>query len=148
MITYQIEKDITITEFKALLEKSTLAERRPINEPERLAKMLEHGNLIVTARDHGQLVGIARSITDFVYCTYLSDLAVDVAYQKQGIGNFLLISVETKFKELNINEYELDVESINHNAIAFYYKQGFIVHNKYRLGGQTKLLLKKTIYGK
>jgi predicted N-acetyltransferase YhbS len=90
MITYQIEKDITVNEFKTLLEKSTLAERRPVNEPERLAKMLEHGNLIVTARDNGQLAGIARSLTDFVYCTYLSDLAVDVVYQKQGIGKELI----------------------------------------------------------
>jgi len=90
MIIYQKEKSITVNEFKTLLEKSTLAERRPVNEPERLAKMLEHGNLVVTARDNGQLVGIARSVTDFVYCTYLSDLAVDVAYQKQGIGKELI----------------------------------------------------------
>lgn len=90
MITYQIERDIAVSEFKTLLEKSTLAERRPVNEPERLAKMLEHGNLIVTARDSGQLIGIARSLTDFVYCTYLSDLAVDVAYQMQGIGKELI----------------------------------------------------------
>jgi predicted N-acetyltransferase YhbS len=90
MINYQIESNITVTEFKTLLEKSTLAERRPVNEPERLAKMLEHGNLIVTARDNGQLVGIARSLTDFLYCTYLSDLAVDVTYQKQGIGKELI----------------------------------------------------------
>jgi predicted N-acetyltransferase YhbS len=90
MITYQIESTITVAEFKTLLEKSTLAERRPVNEPDRLAKMLEHGNLIVTARDNGQLIGIARSLTDFLYCTYLSDLAVDVAYQKQGIGKELI----------------------------------------------------------
>ncbi len=90
MITYQIENNITLTEFKTLLEKSTLAERRPVNEPDRLAKMLEHGNLIITARDNGQLIGIARSLTDFLYCTYLSDLAVDVAYQKKGIGKELI----------------------------------------------------------
>lgn len=90
MITYQIEKNLTITEFKALLEKSTLAERRPVNEPDRLAKMLEHGNLMVTARNNGQLVGLARSLTDFLYCTYLSDLAVDAAWQKQGIGKELI----------------------------------------------------------
>lgn len=90
MINYQIESNITVTEFKTLLEKSTLAERRPVNEPERLAKMLEYGNLIVTARDNEQLIGIARSLTDFLYCTYLSDLAVDVAYQKQGIGKELI----------------------------------------------------------
>jgi predicted N-acetyltransferase YhbS len=90
MIHYQIEENLTVEEFKAILERSTLGERRPINEPERLAKMLEHGNLIVTARKNGQLIGIARSLTDFLYCTYLSDLAVDEAYQKMGIGKALI----------------------------------------------------------
>lgn len=90
MLTYQIEKDITVDEFKQILEKSTLAERRPVNEPERLTSMLLHGNLIITARDNGQLVGIARSLTDYLYCTYLSDLAVDMAYQKRGIGKELI----------------------------------------------------------
>ena len=90
MIVYQIEKNLTVEEFKVVLERSTLGERRPIDEPERLSKMLEHGNLIVTARENGQLIGIARSLTDFLYCTYLSDLAVDEAYQKMGIGNELI----------------------------------------------------------
>jgi predicted N-acetyltransferase YhbS len=90
MITYQIEENLTIEEFKAILEKSTLGERRPVNEPERLAKMLQHGNLIVTARDGEKLVGVSRSLTDFLYCTYLSDLAVDTDYQKQGIGKELI----------------------------------------------------------
>lgn len=48
--------------------------------------MLAHATLILTARAEGKLVGVARSLTDFAYCTYLSDLAVDVAYQRQGIG--------------------------------------------------------------
>jgi ribosomal protein S18 acetylase RimI-like enzyme len=70
---------------------STLAERRPVDEPERLQKMLEHGNLIVTARTaDGKLVGVSRALTDFVYCTYLSDLAVDEAFQHQGIGTELI----------------------------------------------------------
>ena len=42
--------------------------------------------LLVTAWDGEQLVGVARSVTDFAYCCYLSDLAVDEQYQKQGIG--------------------------------------------------------------
>ena len=90
MVQYQIEEKLTIEEFKDVLERSTLGERRPINEPERLAKMLEHGNLIVTARENGKLIGIARSLTDFLYCTYLSDLAVDETYQKMGIGKELI----------------------------------------------------------
>ena len=90
MIQYQTEEKLTIEEFKDVLERSTLGERRPINEPDRLSKMLEHGNLIVTARENGKLIGIARSLTDFLYCTYLSDLAVDESYQKMGIGKELI----------------------------------------------------------
>lgn len=52
--------------------------------------MLEHGNLLCTAWDGDRLVGVARSVTDFAYCCYLSDLAVDAAYQKQGIGRALM----------------------------------------------------------
>lgn len=90
MIVYTIETDLSIEEFKAVLVSSTLGERRPVNEPERLRKMLEHGNLIVTARDNGKLIGVSRSLTDFLFCTYLSDLAVDKAYQKKGIGKELI----------------------------------------------------------
>jgi predicted N-acetyltransferase YhbS len=90
MITFQIEEDLSVEEFKEILEQSTLGERRPVNEPERLAKMLQHGNLIVTARDNKKLVGVSRSMTDFLYCTYLSDLAVHTDYQKQGIGKELI----------------------------------------------------------
>ena len=81
MITYQIEKNLTAQEFIEVLNKSTLGERRPVNEPERITKMLEYGNLIITARENNILVGVARSLTDFLYCTYLSDLAVDKTYQ-------------------------------------------------------------------
>jgi ribosomal protein S18 acetylase RimI-like enzyme len=52
--------------------------------------MLEHGNLTITARHKGKLVGVSRSLTDFLYCTYLSDLAIDEKYQKQGIGKELI----------------------------------------------------------
>lgn len=90
MINYQIENNLGIDEFRAILIKSTLGERRPVNEPERLQKMLEHGNLIVTARENGKLIGVSRSLTDFLYCTYLSDLAVDATYQKKGIGRELI----------------------------------------------------------
>jgi len=74
-----------------VLVESTLGERRPVDEPERLARMLEHSNLIVTARDPtGRLVGVARSVTDFAYCCYLSDLAVSRDVQHGGIGRKLI----------------------------------------------------------
>jgi len=90
MIEYKKESKLSVDEFKAVLIKSTLGERRPINEPDRLFKMLEYGNLIITARINGTLIGISRSMTDFTFCTYLSDLAVDKDYQKQGIGKELI----------------------------------------------------------
>ncbi|HEX2115741.1 MAG TPA: GNAT family N-acetyltransferase [Alphaproteobacteria bacterium] len=89
-IAYEIEKGLTPNEFVDVLRRSGLAERRPVDEPDRIAKMLEHGNLIITAREGGKLVGVARSLSDFTYCTYLSDLAVDREYQRQGIGRALI----------------------------------------------------------
>jgi predicted N-acetyltransferase YhbS len=89
-IVYAVEKGLTAEEFVDVLRRSGLAERRPVDEPDRIAKMVEHGNLMVTARDGRKLVGVARSLSDFTYCTYLSDLAVDRDYQKQGIGKALI----------------------------------------------------------
>ena len=89
-IVYAVEERLTAAEFVDVLRRSGLAERRPVDEPDRVAKMIEHGNLFVTARDGKKLIGVARSLSDFTYCTYLSDLAVDRAYQKQGIGKALI----------------------------------------------------------
>jgi GNAT superfamily N-acetyltransferase len=90
-IVYALEPALGQEEFADVLRRSTLAERRPVGEPERLESMLRHADLIVTARDRtGLLVGISRAITDYSFCTYLSDLAVDEAYQGRGIGRELI----------------------------------------------------------
>ncbi|TWU48875.1 hypothetical protein Poly51_47790 [Rubripirellula tenax] len=90
-MNYAVEFDLTPSEFVDVLRRSTLAARRPVEDTERIAKMLAMADLVVTARDHtGTLVGVARAITDFAYCTYLSDLAVDVAHQRLGIGRALI----------------------------------------------------------
>jgi len=88
--TYQIEPDLSADEFCDVLSRSTLAERRPVDEPETIAGMFRHADLILTARLEGVLIGVSRAITDYSFCTYLSDLAVDVAYQHQGIGRELV----------------------------------------------------------
>ena len=89
-IQYFHDRRITVEQFVGVLQRSTLAERRPVTEPERIANMLQHSNLLCTAWDGNCLVGVARSVTDFSFCCYLSDLAVDVAYQRQGIGAELI----------------------------------------------------------
>lgn len=89
-VTYQTEPSLTSDEFIDLLVRSTLAERRPVEDRDRIEAMLRNADLILTARIEGRLVGVARAITDFVYCCYLSDLAVDETCQRQGIGKELM----------------------------------------------------------
>ena len=89
-IEYSVESGLSVEEFIDVLRRSTLAERRPVADQPRMAQMLARADLVVTARRAGVLVGVARALTDFCYCTYLSDLAVDVAFQRQGIGGQLI----------------------------------------------------------
>lgn len=90
-IRVQLEPQLTVDEFIDVLKRSTLGERRPIDQPATIAGMLHNASLIVTARDtESKLVGVARAITDFHYCTYLADLAVDQQHQRQGIGKRLI----------------------------------------------------------
>ncbi len=89
-VTYQLEPSLGVEEFIDVLRRSTLAERRPVGEPETIRAMLANAGIIVTARVESKLVGVSRAVTDFAYCTYLSDLAVDEAFQKRGIGRELI----------------------------------------------------------
>ncbi len=89
-VHYQLEPGLSQDEFVDLLHRSTLAERRPVDRPDVIKGMLEHAEVIVTARCGRKLVGVSRAISDFSYCTYLSDLAVDVEFQRQGIGRELI----------------------------------------------------------
>lgn len=89
-VIYRSNVKISADEFIDLLQRSTLAERRPVNDKGRIQKMLDHGNVIVTAWKENKLVGVSRALSDFSFCCYLSDLAVDEKFQKQGIGKTLI----------------------------------------------------------
>jgi GNAT superfamily N-acetyltransferase len=90
-IRYAHEPDLAGAEFVDVLRRSTLAERRPVDDAPRIERMLRHADIVLTARDeHGLLVGISRALTDRGYCCYLSDLAVDRAFQGRGIGRELI----------------------------------------------------------
>ena len=90
MITYRIGNQLDLDQMIELYEASTLGERRPIADRERMRKMLENANLVVTAWDGDLAVGISRSMSDFAFATYLSDLAVRVSHQRRGIGKELI----------------------------------------------------------
>jgi ribosomal protein S18 acetylase RimI-like enzyme len=64
--------------------------KRPTEDRERITKMYENSNLIISAWSNNELIGISRSITDFCYACYLSDLAIKSEYQKEGIGKKLI----------------------------------------------------------
>lgn len=95
-VNYAIDRPITESEFIGLLRRSTLAERRPVDDANCVKAMLQHADLLCTAWDGPMLVGVARSVTDFEYCCYLSDLAVDQEYQKKGIGRELIRLTQSK----------------------------------------------------
>jgi GNAT superfamily N-acetyltransferase len=90
MITYRTGNDIDVDQMIDLYVDSTLGQRRPVEDRERMERMLGEANLVITAWDDTVLVGISRSVTDWVYCTYLSDLAVRADHQGHGIGRELV----------------------------------------------------------
>ena len=90
MITYRTVNDLDVDQAIDLYRASTLGERRPIENRKRMESMLRNANLVVTAWEGDLLVGIARSVSDFCYCTYLSDLAVRDSHQRKGVGRELI----------------------------------------------------------
>jgi GNAT superfamily N-acetyltransferase len=87
-IAYATEDYLGADEYIAVVHASGL--NRPVGDRARVERYLKHSNLFVTAREDGRLVGFARSLTDFCFCCYLSDLAVDRALQGKGIGKRLI----------------------------------------------------------
>ena len=77
MIDYKVNEPISVKQFIELLNKTTLGARRPLEDEKRVSAMLHHAEWLVPAWDGEELVGVARSVTDFAYCCYWPDLAVD-----------------------------------------------------------------------
>jgi predicted N-acetyltransferase YhbS len=115
--------DLDLNEVLEVYRSSGLGERRPIADTERLAAMVRNANLILTCRIDGALVGIARSISDFSYVTYLSDIAVSGAHQRSGIGRALIDATQKEAPQAKI-------VLLSAPAAADYYPHiGFAKHN-------------------
>lgn len=122
-IQYTTNKNIIADEFIDILERSTLGERRPVDDKKCIQGMLDHADILALAIDDGHIIGVARAVTDYHYACYLSDLAVDVAYQKMGIGQRLIDEVQ---KEL---EKSCKIILLSAPDAAEYYpKVGFTQH--------------------
>jgi len=97
-ISYQVNSSLKLDEVIALYRASTLGERRPIDRREIMQAMMEQADLVVTAWQGEQLIGIARTLTDYAYVAYLADLAVHQHYQHRGIGRELIRRTEAELE--------------------------------------------------
>jgi predicted N-acetyltransferase YhbS len=135
MITYSSDRSITAEQFIDVLNRSTLGIRRPVDDVPRIDDMLKHADLTCTAWDGDKLVGVARSLTDFSYCCYLSELAVDEAYQHQGIGKELIRLTQTK-----LHPRASLILLAAPKAVNYYPKIGFNAHSSaWIIGTRTEL---------
>lgn len=122
MITYKIGQEITATQLIELFRSSGI--KRPLDQPERISNMIKHCDILYTAWDNDTLVGVARAISDFSYCCYLSDLAVAKSHQQQGIGEALIQHVRDHLGD----EVSLLLLSAP-TAMDYYPKVGFELAN-------------------
>ncbi|MFS0722880.1 GNAT family N-acetyltransferase [Paenibacillus sp. 1P07SE] len=97
MIIYKDDKEIQAADVAEVFRSSGI--KRPYEDLDRIQRMIDRADLLVTAWADGRMVGVARAVTDFAYCCYLSDLAVDKQYQKQGIGKALIARVQQAIGE-------------------------------------------------
>lgn len=127
-MTWTIERvegpALDLDEVLEVYRSSGLGERRPADDRERMAAMVRNANLVLVARDaDGTLIGIARSVSDFSYVTYLSDIAVSDTHQHSGIGRAL---IDATRKEAPTAKIVL----LSAPAAADYYPHiGFTAHN-------------------
>lgn len=124
MISIQQEQIIQLKEFIDVLEASTLAKRRPMDDVTLLTQMVKGANLWVTAREDGKLVGFMRGISDFCYRTFIADLAVIEDHQRKGIGKEMLVKTREIAPTARLILFAAE------DAEGFYQKLGFHLHER------------------
>ncbi|MAD73351.1 MAG: GNAT family N-acetyltransferase [Rheinheimera sp.] len=117
-LLFTIEPSLQLDEAIALYIASGI--KRPTDQPDRMQRMLQHANLIITARQNNKLVGLARCLTDYSFVVYIADLLVDKVVQQQGIGAQLLAEVQ-RVTGPQVQQLLLSAPS----AMAYYPAQGF-----------------------
>lgn len=127
-VDYRVGNELDLGQVIALYRSSHLGERRPVDDSARMAQMLSRANLVVTAWDGERLVGIARSLSDFCYATYLSDLAVDAEYQRRGIGRELIRRTQREGGQAKVFLFSAPA------AVDYYPRVGFTAGSGWILG--------------
>ena len=117
-IEYRHNTSLAAADVAAVFESSSI--RRPTEDLARIERMFANANLVISAWHENRLVGVCRALTDFSYCCYLSDLAVDKAYQKHRIGKELIARIQAAIGD----EVALILLS-SPEAMEYYPKLGF-----------------------
>lgn len=130
-ITYKFDVVPTAQQVIELYNNAGLP--RPTDDPQRIKAMFENSNLIVTAWDGSKLVGVARTITDWVWGSYLADLAVSPAYNRSGIGRKLIALTKEK-----IGEQSMILLLSVPTAMKYYPKVGFVKEDRAFIIHRTK----------
>ena len=122
-IVYRVGNDLDLDAVIELYRASTLGERRPVDDRERMGTMLARADIVVTAWDDSLMVGIARAISDFSSMTYLGDLAVRVSHQRSGIGRELIRQTRV------VGGWQTSLLLLSAPAAVDYYPRlGFVPH--------------------
>ena len=117
------EERLSKEEYINFLKRTDLGCQYPKERfDERIGRLIKNVQISITARNsNGLLVGVIFAITDFSYWMFITDLGVDRAYTKQGIGKELI----KRAHELAGGEKDIAIYTVaNENAIGFYQKLG------------------------
>lgn len=118
MITYKLNQPLEVEDVIRVFDASGIS--RPTKDRERIGRMLKNASLTVSAWDGSRLIGVCRALTDFSYCCFLSDLAVDRAYQHQGIGKEMIARLRTEIGD----EVSLIIQAAA-SSMSYYPQLGF-----------------------
>ncbi len=117
-ITYRNNKDVKLEDVIRVFRNSGIT--RPTDQPKRIQDMIRYSDILLTAWLGDRMIGIARALTDWSFCCYLSDLVVDKDVQKSGIGRELIARVREEIGE-GVSLILLAAPS----AMEYYPKVGF-----------------------
>ena len=118
-----MEERLSPEEYNDFLKRTDLGSQYPKERfEERIARLLKNATISLAARNEsGILVGVLLGLTDYAYWLYVTDLGVDRAYERQGIGSELMRTAH----ELAGGEKDIAVYLIaNEEAVPFYEKLG------------------------
>lgn len=92
-IVYAREQSLSVADYVAVLGETIMRAKRPLTNTQRIGEMIAGANFIVTARDDGIILGLARCITDYAWIAYCAELAVKESAQGRGVGAGIMAKI-------------------------------------------------------